>query len=182
VAELRLEGLAPVVGERPRILILGSFPGVESLRRAQYYAHPRNAFWAIMGELVGAGPDLPYAQRLERLRAAGIALWDVLAECERSGSGDDAFAPGSEVPSDLAALVGRHPTIRLIGCNGQKSFDTASRDERLRRIAGEVRIARLPSTSPRNARAPELRLARWREVLSPHLDTSRLSPAAPPLL
>jgi TDG/mug DNA glycosylase family protein len=170
VSEGRLVGLPAVVGDRPQILILGSFPGVESLRRAQYYANPRNAFWPIMGELVGAGPELPYAQRLDRLRSAGVALWDVLAACRRPGSGDDAIEPGSEVPSDLVALVARHATIRLVGCNGQRSYDTARRDARLRLIRADLPIVRLPSTSPRNAREPARRLMRWREVLAPHLE------------
>ena len=169
MAEPVRRGLPPVIGERPRLLILGSFPGVESLRQARYYAHPRNAFWPLMGELLGAGPELPYDRRLDRLREAGIALWDVLTACARAGSGDDAIEPAKAVRSDLASLVAAHPTIRLIACNGQTSYGLARRNPGLAAQASPPMILGLPSTSPRNARAPELRRRRWHEALAPWL-------------
>ena len=107
---------APVARPDARFLILGSLPGEESLRQAQYYAHKRNAFWRIMGELWNFDPALPYAERLEALMLHRIALWDV------AGSG---FRPGSldsnlklERPNDIPALLARCPGIRRIGCNG----------------------------------------------------------------
>ena len=81
-----ISSFAPVAGPDARILILGSIPGRESLRRQQYYAHPRNAFWPIMAELFGAGPDLPYRQRLALLVANRLALWDVIEVCSRPSS------------------------------------------------------------------------------------------------
>ena len=107
---------APVARPDARFLILGSLPGEESLRQVQYYAHKRNAFWRIMGELWNFDPALPYAERLEALMIHRIALWDV------AGSG---FRPGSldsnlklERPNDIPALLARCPGIRRIGCNG----------------------------------------------------------------
>ena len=103
------QSFPPVADSSARVLILGSMPGAASLTAHQYYAHPRNAFWRIMGDLIGAGPDLPYAQRLERLKAAGIALWDVIAECHRPGSLDSAIVGESVVANDFSAFFGRAP-------------------------------------------------------------------------
>lgn len=137
---------APVARPDARFLILGSLPGEESLRQAQYYAHKRNAFWRIMGELWNFDPALPYSERLEALMIHRIALWDV------AGSG---FRPGSldsnlklERPNDIPALLARCPGIRRIGCNGGRSYELFRRcfPELVRNPALEV--VRLPSTSP----------------------------------
>ena len=76
---MSLRSFPPAAAEGVRVLVLGSMPGVESLRQQQYYAHPRNAFWPIMGALFGFSPALPYKKRLEELNRAGVALWDSLA-------------------------------------------------------------------------------------------------------
>jgi len=94
-------------------------PGAMSLSAGQYYAHPRNAFWKIMGELVGAGPDAPYAERAAILQARRIALWDVLHSCIRAGSLDADIR--DEAPNDFAAFFATHPRIKRIGCNGAKA-------------------------------------------------------------
>jgi len=80
------------------VLVLGTLPGPESLRQRQYYAQSRNVFWRTMGELVGAGPELPYLRRLEVLVERRIALWDVCAAAERSGALDAAIRRASVVP------------------------------------------------------------------------------------
>lgn len=85
---LRSFSFDAVASARARVLILGTLPGVKSLEQCEYYAHPRNCFWWIMGELTGASTLLPYAARLDRLRQAGIALWDVCRSAERAGSSD----------------------------------------------------------------------------------------------
>jgi TDG/mug DNA glycosylase family protein len=81
-------GFAPILGDRARVLILGSLPSVASLEKNQYYGHPQNVFWRIMGELFGAGPDMPYAQRTRILVNARVAVWDVLRSSVRPGSMD----------------------------------------------------------------------------------------------
>jgi double-stranded uracil-DNA glycosylase len=148
------------------VLILGSMPGVASLEAARYYAHPRNAFWDVMGALVGASRDIPYETRLERLQDAGIAVWDVLHSAEREGSLDSAIL--NSVPNDLTGLLETCPHIRLIATNG--SFASSA----FKRLAwAELRVARadlhwvaLPSTSPANARMTlEHKIAVWREAL-----------------
>ena len=98
--------------ENARVLILGSMPGAESLRLQQYYAYRHNAFWRIMGEIYGFSPELPYPERLAKLRENGVALWDVLAECVRPGSLDSAIrAPR---PNDVPGLVKKLPKLERI--------------------------------------------------------------------
>lgn len=128
-------------------------PGVASLRAGQYYAHPRNAFWPLMQALFGVPSGTPYAERLAALGEAGIALWDVLAECEREGSLDSAIAPGSVAVNDIRGFLERHPGLRVIALNG----GTAARlfDRHIARSLGAKRetlcVLRLPSTSPAHA-------------------------------
>lgn len=144
---------------RARFLILGSMPGAESLRRQEYYAFKHNVFWRIMGELYSFSPALPYPERLAALREAGIALWDVLAECERPGSLDASIrAPR---PNDIAGLVKQLPKLEKILCNG-----SASRSY-LRRFFPELDAEQLPSTSPAAARwSYAEKLAAWKAALN----------------
>lgn len=143
-------GLPPVLGQTARILILGSMPGVASLEAQAYYAHPRNAFWLLLGELIGLDPAAPYPERLAALTAADLALWDVIGACRRRGSLDSAIDPDSIVVNDVAGLVRRTPTLRTIITNG----GLAARLYR-RHLAPQLPTTdwlALPSTSPANAR------------------------------
>jgi hypoxanthine-DNA glycosylase len=152
-----LRGLPPVLGQAPRLLILGSFPGEASLARARYYAHPRNQFWPILGALL----DEPLAQsdyeaRLERLRARRIALWDVLGACRRAGSLDAAIRDARG--NDFDALLRRAPEIGAVAFNGA----TAAKAEPAFAARG-LATYWLPSTSPAHAGLGlEAKLARWR--------------------
>ena len=155
----------PVADARARVLILGSMPGTESLRLQRYYAHPRNAFWPIMGELFGAGPGLPYRERLQRLQAAGVALWDVLAACMRPGSLDSAIDERSIIANDLVSFLARHEGIHSIFFNGATAERCFLRHSLPGLEAGRVTLKRLPSTSPAHAALSlNAKLKAWRSV------------------
>jgi hypoxanthine-DNA glycosylase len=157
----RLSSLPPVVQSDTRLLILGSFPGAESLRAQQYYAHPRNQFWPIVGALLGLPlPALPYSERVTALLDHRIGLWDVYASCLREGSLDTSIRDA--VPNDLAGLLVRTPVVRLVVHNGAESA------RRMREVeALGLPAVRLPSTSPANARLRfDAKLALWREALT----------------
>ena len=161
-----LQGFPPVSAKDARVLILGSMPGAASLQAHQYYAHPHNRFWPIMGELVGASPALPYDERLLRLRHAGIALWDVLAQCEREGSLDSAIRDDTAQANDFAGFLARHRLVHTVLFNGAKA-ESAWRRHVGPGLAGTaLQYRRLPSTSPANAGTPAAaKLAAWREAL-----------------
>lgn len=161
-------GFPPVVGVNPSVLVLGSLPGQVSLAKRQYYAQPQNAFWRIMDELCGAGPGLAYEERLEALRRAGIALWDVLEAAERPGSLDSAIVLSTARTNDLAGLLARHRSIRLVCCNGRKASDLYLRRvvPTLGEAPASLPVETLPSTSPAFAGMRfEEKLGRWREAL-----------------
>jgi double-stranded uracil-DNA glycosylase len=164
----RTRSFPPLARPSARVLILGSMPGLESLRRKQYYAHPHNQFWPIMGALVGANPDLPYAARVRVLLAHHVAVWDVLKFCEREGSLDGSIVRASEVPHDFAGFLRRHPGVRAVFFNGGHS-ESAFRRHVLPRLGERARLLhfeRLPSTSPAHAGMPRAaKLEAWRRVL-----------------
>lgn len=169
-------GFPPVESKRARVLILGSLPGAESIRQGEYYAHPRNAFWPLMGELCGAGRELDYAARLRKLAARGIALWDVLHAAQRPGSLDAAIHPRRLEANDIPGLLARHPELEIIAFNGGAAETLFNRHVRSRCGAGLVRVRcrRLPSTSPACARWSYARkLAAWQRALGPTLDRAR---------
>lgn len=164
----RSRGFPPIAAPDARVLILGSLPGQVSLAHRQYYAQPQNAFWRIMGALVGAGPELPYAVRAERLRAHGVALWDVCKAAARPGSLDASIDLASVVPNDFRAFFREHCGIVAVCTNG----GTATRLYARLVVPGLAEPARslplhpLPSTSPAHASLRfAQKLERWRVVI-----------------
>ena len=155
-------GLAPLGDAHARILVLGSLPGRESLRRQQYYAHPRNAFWPIMAELFDVRGD--YAARCLGLRAARVAVWDVLESSVRPGSLDASIDLDSARANDFTRFLASRRRLELVAFNGQKA---AALFRRFCHVEGdELRFVTLPSTSPAYAAmsyADKLQI--WRRVL-----------------
>lgn len=152
MAELRARSFAPVLRADARVLVLGSMPGVASLAAQQYYAHPRNAFWPILAAYCGVAADADYATRIVALQDAGIALWDVLAECRRPGSLDSAIELRSARANAIGELLDAHPRILRVCFNGSAA---AHLYRRLRiPTPAPVELIRLPSTSPAHAGMP----------------------------
>ncbi len=164
----QVESFPPIESAIARVLILGTMPGRASLQARQYYAHPQNAFWRIAGSIVGFDPGSPYEVRIALMRAAGIAIWDVLRSCTRASSLDSAIVPATEVPNDLPAFLAAHPQLRRICFNGAKAQALYARHVRPRLAAGSpIEYLRLPSTSPANASVPWPRkLQAWQAALA----------------
>ena len=158
-----LHGLPPVIGASTRLVVLGSFPGVASLKAGQYYAHPRNQFWPILSALWGIELQaLPYADRLQHMLAHGLGLWDVYASCQREGSLDSAIVQPQF--NNLAGLKQLAPHLQAVAHNGGES----ARAMRHTQALGAV-VHQLPSTSPANASWSFARkLAAWRQVFEQH--------------
>jgi hypoxanthine-DNA glycosylase len=168
---VRKRGLPPLANPQAEVLVLGSFPSVASLARREYYAHAQNHFWKIVGAL--SGRDLfgdgegRYAARVAAAAALKLAVWDVVAMCERVGSGDERIE--NAVINDFAALIKTTPRLRRVCFNGLAAaklgrpvFDT------LKSASGlSLEILVLPSTSPRNARMTLKEKTRiWKQAIA----------------
>lgn len=161
-----VSSFAPIEGDMAHVLILGTMPGVASLKAEQYYAHPRNSFWKIISAVLGLPPNASYEERIASLQRSGIALWDVLESCIRPGSMDADIDMNSVTPNDIRALLQRQPKIGTICFNGssaemifKKRVLPTLRDINLRYI-------RLPSTSPAHAALSfEEKVIAWRVAI-----------------
>ncbi len=163
----------PIENSGASVLILGSMPGKESLRAVQYYAHPRNAFWSIMGELVGALPALPYEARIEKLKTAGIALWDVLASCTRHSSMDADIEADSIRPNDFSSFFMQHPGITHVYFNGAMAEQCFHKYVLPHLENRSLQYLRLPSTSPANASIPyRNKLEAWSVIVPAKINSA----------
>ena len=122
-----VQSFAPVANRHAEVLILGSMPGRDSLAAGQYYAHPYNLFWKIMGAMLGFDFQMPYRERLRALRDSRIALWDVIQSCQREGSLDSDIRHGTITPNDFPAFLDAHARIRRVFFNGAKANATYDR-------------------------------------------------------
>jgi len=163
----QIESFAVVAAPDAAVLILGSMPGVESLRQQQYYAHPKNMFWDVMGDMFGAGRGLSYSERLEVLKKNRLALWDVAHRCARRGSLDANIEAATVVPNAFTALYRYCPHIRFVFFNGHKAAELYRRLvlPQLTRDMQQLERITLPSTSPANASIPPaIKRQRWQSV------------------
>ena len=160
-----LRGFPPVIDSRVERLILGSFPSEASLAAGQYYAHPRNQFWRLLAELLGEPlAQMPYRQRVQRVLAHRLGIWDVLDACDREGSADAAIR--NQKANRFNRLHRLAPRLTLVAFNGHAAGRFASD------FAAEGFLTTiLPSSSPAHAgRSFEQKLAVWRAwwAISPH--------------
>lgn len=154
----RRRGLAPIIAADARVLILGSFPSEASLAARQYYAHPRNHFWPILGAVLDEPlAELPYGDRLSRVRAHRIAIWDTIVACERAGSLDAAIRNAER--GEIARVRRAARDLRAVCFNG----NTAGRARAAWAAAGYETVV-LPSTSPAYTRPLAEKLEAWRVV------------------
>ena len=154
----------PIVDCNATILILGSMPGEQSLLAGQYYANKRNAFWVIMEDLIGVSSELNYLQRIDKLKQAGIALWDVIEKCERAGSLDTAIVEETVIANDFTNFLQRYKKITQIYFNGQSVQRLFAKHVLTKQtIRSDIQMQVLPSTSPANARySVQQKLQYWR--------------------
>lgn len=154
----------PVIGNNPRVLILGSMPGIVSLQAVQYYANPRNAFWPIMADLFAIEIDCEYQHRIDQIKQLPVILWDTIKACHREGSLDSSIKSNQLEANDIPALLQHYPDVQLVACNGATSeryFNRLVKGQ----LEYQIEVLRLPSTSPANATMSyRQKLAAWRAI------------------
>ncbi len=161
--EPRILSFKPNSRSDAEILILGTMPGVESLRQQQYYAHPRNQFWKIMGTILDFSPEIPYKDRLKILKQNRIALWDTCHSCIRPGSMDSDIRE-LEL-NDFSWFFSKHRKIKRIICNGQSAAKFFRKYPDKSNFPVTEPLV-MPSTSPANASKNfGQKLAEWRKAL-----------------
>ncbi len=158
---------SPIVAPDAEILILGSIPSVKSLDQQEYYGHPRNAFWWIMGELLGFDYRMDYELRKSQLLKHKIALWDVMKQCERPGSLDSAIITKSIEANDFSAFFAEYRHINKVLFNGTKAESEFKKRvlPTLNAKFENITYQRLPSTSPAMASMTKsAKLAEWKVI------------------
>ncbi|MFN0207995.1 MAG: DNA-deoxyinosine glycosylase [Planctomycetota bacterium] len=162
----RVFSFPPIESNHSRVLVLGTMPGIASLRAMQYYAHPQNAFWKIVSNVFEFDSSAPYGERVEYLRSHGVAVWDVLKSCSRPGSLDSNIDKTTIVPNDFAGFFCSHEQIARVCFNGAAAESLFTKYVRPNLLAPPtVKFVRLPSTSPANASISyKKKLAEWRII------------------
>ncbi|MDQ7096781.1 DNA-deoxyinosine glycosylase [Desulfosporosinus sp. PR] len=158
----RVQSFQPIIDRQARVLILGSMPGVQSLREQQYYANPHNQFWRILYTLFSSPLDLDYSRRLKFIEDKGIALWDVIAACNREGSLDTNIK--NETVNDFPTLFNTCSNLTAVVFNGTKAYETYRK--RVGFNLPNLIYKQLPSTSPANTLGFAEKLKQWAIILS----------------
>ena len=159
---MKKRGFSPVLDENTEILVLGSLPSDESIRKQQYYGNPGNDFWRLLGGALGENlQEMDYEKRLETLKMHGIGLWDVFEAAQREGSPDSEIR--DEDMNDFSTLRKKAPKLRLICFNGKKAGEY---EYLLRSLGYETKV--LPSSSGANRRYSKKRIEEWKAVFKPH--------------
>jgi len=153
-----LTSFQPIIDERSRILILGSMPGIESLRLQQYYANPRNQFWKILYELFDTQASQGYEERVSFIKIRKIALWDVIGTCYREGSLDSKIR--EEKVNNFSALFEAYPDLKAILFNGGKAYETYKKWIGFG-ASSNITFHRLTSSSPANTKKYEEKQREW---------------------
>lgn len=141
----QISGLPPVLPVDPKVLILGSMPGVQSLEGQQYYMNPRNHFWPILFKIFNQNELTEYEQKINWIKSKQVALWDTIQSCIRKGSLDSTIK--DYVPNDIEKLLDENNTIKCVLCNGTKAYDILLKNINLVKFK-HVHILKMPSTSP----------------------------------
>jgi len=145
-----INSFPPLCNTNAKVLILGSIPSESSLTAYEYYAHPRNVFWPIMSQFFCISLTVDYEQRCKQLVAHNIALWDVLASCQREGSLDSNIKTNSIVTNNFNDFFSRQDKITAVFFNGTKAEKEYLKHviPRLDKQYSQIKYQRLPSTSP----------------------------------
>lgn len=162
-----LTGFDCLADQSSEILILGSMPGIASLQRQQYYAHPRNAFWKIMQALYGIDAEATYAMRLQALAKHKVALWDVAHQCVREGSLDSNIQADSVQVNDFTTLFNYSRNISRVYFNGGKAAELYKKHvlKSENRSPDHLQYNQLPSTSAANAGLTVAqKITAWRQI------------------
>jgi hypoxanthine-DNA glycosylase len=154
-----IEGFPPIIDHDSRVLILGTMPSTESLRKREYYANPRNQFWKIIYSIFGSVAETSYLAKISFIKEKQIALWDVIKHCDREGSADSKITRVSA--NDFTSLLMAYPKLKSLCFNGQKAFDTFRKEVKLD-ASYQVTLRTLPSSSPANASMSiDTKIKRW---------------------
>jgi len=163
-----LKSFSPIAGLNPKVLILGSMPSQKSLELQQYYAHPQNSFWWVMAKMFDFSIDLSYSEKVQKLEQNGVAVWDVLNQCQREGSLDSNIIRETEVTNDISGFLASQLSIKFLGFNGGAAKAIYKRHIGL--ANNDLDSMQLPSTSPAYASiTKQQKYQIWQQAMLPYL-------------